>query len=179
VAARSALLDTIFLDTTVRTQLALAELADGSPAAAWRALEPLVERVAVSGNVGQVLFTGAQVLTELSLASWEGAAPNEGLAILRQWVETARRSKAGSQELSPASATHDAGLSARELEVLALLTDGQSNKLIARALDLSPHTVKRHVARILDRLDLASRMQAADWYRTRFGGSGGRHGLEP
>ncbi|WP_309969498.1 LuxR C-terminal-related transcriptional regulator [Variovorax guangxiensis] len=46
---------------------------------------------------------------------------------------------------------------------------GQSNKLIARALDLSPHTVKRHVARILDRLDLASRMQAAQWYRTRFG----------
>ncbi|WP_443273600.1 LuxR C-terminal-related transcriptional regulator [Variovorax sp. JS1663] len=35
-------------------------------------------------------------------------------------------------------------------------------------MDLSPHTVKRHVARILDRLDLASRMQAADWYHKRF-----------
>ncbi|WP_143694562.1 LuxR family transcriptional regulator [Variovorax sp. JS1663] len=43
---------------------------------------------------------------------------------------------------------------------------GAGNKLIARALDLSPHTVKRRVARILDRLDLASRMQAAGWYRT-------------
>lgn len=39
--------------------------------------------------------------------------------------------------------------------------------LTARALDLSPYTVKRHVVRILDRLDLSSRMQAANWYRTR------------
>ena len=37
--------------------------------------------------------------------------------------------------------------------------------LIARALDLSPHTVKRHVANILDKLALGSRGQAAAWYR--------------
>ncbi len=166
---RSASLDSIFLDATVRTQLALAELADGSPTAAWRALEPLIERVTTSGNMGQILFMGVQVLTELSLAPWGSAASKEGSATLRHWVETARRFKAGSHERPRASAAQDAGLSARELEVLALLADGQSNKLIARALDLSPHTVKRHVARILDRLDLASRMQAAQWYRTRFG----------
>ena len=170
LAPGSALLDMLFLDSTVRTQLALAELADGSPTAAWRALEPLVERVTVSGNIGQVLFTGVQVLTELSLAPWGNAAPKEGLATLRQWAETAQRFKAGSQEGPRASAAQDAGLSARELEVLALLAHSHSNKLIARALNLSPHTVKRHVARILDRLDLASRMQAADWYRSRFGG---------
>ena len=34
-----------------------------------------------------------------------------------------------------------------------------------RALDLSPHTVKRHVANILDKLVLQSRGQAAAWYR--------------
>ncbi|VTU24908.1 ATP-dependent transcriptional activator MalT [Variovorax sp. RA8] len=169
LVTRSASLDSIFLDATVRTQLALAELADGSPTAAWRALEPLIERVTTSGNMGQILFMGVQVLTELSLAPWGSAASKEGSATLRHWVETARRFKAGSHERPRASAAQDAGLSARELEVLALLADGQSNKLIARALDLSPHTVKRHVARILDRLDLASRMQAAQWYRTRFG----------
>ena len=92
------------------------------------------------------------------------------MATLRHWVETARRFKVGSHEPPRASLAQDAGLSARELEVLALLTEGQSNKLIARALDLSPHTVKRHVARILDRLDMTSRMQAAEWYRTRFSG---------
>jgi len=170
LVTRSTLLDTVFLDSTIRTQLALAELAAGSPTAAWRALEPLIERVRASGNIGQILFLGVRVLTELSLAPWEGAASKEGLATLRQWVETARRFKAGSHERPHASPARDAGLSGRELEVLALLADGQSNKLIARALDLSPHTVKRHVARILDRLDLASRMQAAAWYRNRFPG---------
>ncbi|HEX2541830.1 MAG TPA: LuxR C-terminal-related transcriptional regulator [Caldimonas sp.] len=58
-------------------------------------------------------------------------------------------------------------LSARELEVVALIARGQSNKLIARALDLSPHTVKRHVANALGKLGLASRGQAAAWFHTR------------
>lgn len=61
----------------------------------------------------------------------------------------------------------DAQLSARELEVLSLLAVGHSNKAIARLLDLSPHTVKRHVARILDRLAVSSRGQAAAWYLQR------------
>ena len=43
-------------------------------------------------------------------------------------------------------------LSEREREVLARMAAGDSNKLIARAFDLSPHTVKRHVANILDKL---------------------------
>ena len=59
---------------------------------------------------------------------------------------------------------HDV-LSEREREVLARLAAGDSNKLIARAFDLSPHTVKRHVANILDKLGVQSRGQAAAWYR--------------
>ncbi|VTU31500.1 ATP-dependent transcriptional activator MalT [Variovorax sp. PBS-H4] len=169
LATRSTVFDTNSLDATVRTRLALAELAHGSPAAAWRALEPLIERVSASGDVGQVLVTGLHGLTELSLAPWGDAASKEGLASLRRWVEIARRFKDGSQAQPRGSAVQDGGLSARELQVLALLAEGRSNKLIARALDLSPHTVKRHVARILDRLDLASRMQAAEWYAKRFG----------
>lgn len=55
------------------------------------------------------------------------------------------------------------GLSPREAEVLELIAAGQSNKYIARALELSPHTVKHHVANILDKLALASRCQAAAW----------------
>ncbi|KWT82907.1 ATP-dependent transcriptional activator MalT [Variovorax sp. WDL1] len=170
LAASSAEFNTMFLDAMVRTRLALAELADGSPAAAWRALDPLIERIVSSGNVGQVLVTGVRGLNELSAASWGGAASEEGLAILREWTAIAKRFKARTQNkpYDPAG-QQSAGLSARELEVLALLAASQSNKLIARTLDLSPHTVKRHVARILDRLDLSSRMQAAHWYRTRFG----------
>ena len=50
--------------------------------------------------------------------------------------------------------------------MLARIAAGDSNKLIARAFDLSLHTVKRHVAHILDKLDLDSRGQAAAWYRS-------------
>ena len=56
-------------------------------------------------------------------------------------------------------------LSAREREVLERIAAGDSNKLIARAFDLSPHTVKRHVANILDKLGAGSRGQAAAWFR--------------
>jgi LuxR family transcriptional regulator, maltose regulon positive regulatory protein len=47
--------------------------------------------------------------------------------------------------------------------VLDLIAAGASNKHIARALELSPHTVKRHVANILDKLAVDSRGQAAAW----------------
>lgn len=52
------------------------------------------------------------------------------------------------------------GLSAREVEVLALIADGHSNKVIARRLAISPNTVKTHMARLYEKLDVASRTQA-------------------
>jgi len=51
-------------------------------------------------------------------------------------------------------------LTARELEVLALLAEGASNKLIARRLGISAHTAKYHVASLLDKLDAVSRTDA-------------------
>jgi DNA-binding CsgD family transcriptional regulator len=48
-------------------------------------------------------------------------------------------------------------LTARELEVLALLAEGASNKLIARRLGISIHTAKYHVASLLEKLDAVSR----------------------
>src|SRR5690606_41374066 len=58
-----------------------------------------------------------------------------------------------------------ASLSERELEVLERVASGASNKHIARDLSLSLHTVKRHIANILDQLDCTSRGQAADLFR--------------
>jgi DNA-binding CsgD family transcriptional regulator len=54
----------------------------------------------------------------------------------------------------------DIALSARELEVLALLAEGASNKLIARRLGISTHTAKYHVASLLEKLDAVSRTDA-------------------
>jgi len=58
-------------------------------------------------------------------------------------------------------------LSSREHEVLQRIVAGDSNKMIARALGLSPHTVKRHVANILDKVGARSRAQAAAWLLAR------------
>jgi pimeloyl-ACP methyl ester carboxylesterase/DNA-binding CsgD family transcriptional regulator len=52
-------------------------------------------------------------------------------------------------------------LTARENEVVGLIADGKSNAAIAAELNLSEHTVKRHVANILLKLDLPSRAAAA------------------
>ena len=54
-----------------------------------------------------------------------------------------------------------ARLSQREREVLGLVAEGLSNAAIAKRLRLSDHTVKRHVANILMKLDLPTRAAAA------------------
>ncbi|MGG5821957.1 response regulator transcription factor [Falsiroseomonas sp. HW251] len=54
----------------------------------------------------------------------------------------------------------DAALTAREAEVLALVAEGASNKLIARRLGISVHTAKFHVGAVLEKLDAASRADA-------------------
>lgn len=53
-----------------------------------------------------------------------------------------------------------AALTPRELQVLTAMADGASNKVIARRLRISFHTVKFHVAAILDKLDADSRTEA-------------------
>ncbi|WP_084421235.1 helix-turn-helix transcriptional regulator [Henriciella litoralis] len=52
------------------------------------------------------------------------------------------------------------GISAREMDVLELLATGLSNKEIARKLNVSPNTVKTHVARLLEKLEADRRTQA-------------------
>jgi DNA-binding CsgD family transcriptional regulator len=52
------------------------------------------------------------------------------------------------------------GISERELEVLGLLAAGRSNKEIAGRLRVSPNTVKTHVAKLYDKLDVKRRTEA-------------------
>lgn len=54
----------------------------------------------------------------------------------------------------------DIALTQRELDVLALMAEGSSNKMIARQLNISVHTVKFHVGSLLDKLDATGRTDA-------------------
>jgi DNA-binding NarL/FixJ family response regulator len=75
-------------------------------------------------------------------------------------------------ETAPVADT-DGPLSARELDVAALLAEGRTNREIASALFVSERTAQNHVQHILTKLGVANRTQAAAWYRERsFGDSG-------
>ena len=52
-------------------------------------------------------------------------------------------------------------LTAREKEVLVLVAEGQSNRDIARHLDISERTARTHVSHLLTKMGLTSRTQAA------------------
>jgi len=65
-------------------------------------------------------------------------------------------------------ASHAPALTQRQIEILRLVARGLSNAEVASRLELSEHTVKRHVANLLMRLDLPSRAAAAA-YATREG----------
>ena len=57
-------------------------------------------------------------------------------------------------------ADDDLLLTPRELEVLALLAEGMSNKAIARRLGISVHTAKFHVGALIDKFDAVGRTDA-------------------
>nr|MCU0966672.1 LuxR C-terminal-related transcriptional regulator [Burkholderiaceae bacterium] len=109
-------------------------------------LQRALDAARASGETGGALLAGAPVLQRLAAADWGGRIDTAGRALLAAWAAPRDAQSAPAQ-----LPTTLAPLSEREREVLALLARGDSNKLIARAFDLSPHTVKRHVANILDK----------------------------
>jgi LuxR family transcriptional regulator, maltose regulon positive regulatory protein len=153
-------LEVMGLAEEARLRHADALLRLGRKAEAAATLQPLLRRVADSGELGGVLLAGSAVLSRVAAAAWRDELDWTELAMLRGWAQRYGRP---SDEPMPAACV--CSLSPREMEVLAHIAAGDSNKRIARDLELSPHTVKRHVANILDKLELSSRSEAARWYR--------------
>jgi DNA-binding CsgD family transcriptional regulator len=86
-----------------------------------------------------------------------------GFIILGIWLgrRLTPRPRAAGFERNEA-AIRSLGLTARECEILALLASGQSNKELARTFDISPNTVKTHLARVFEKLEVQNRMQAVE-----------------
>ena len=53
------------------------------------------------------------------------------------------------------------GLTARELEVVSLITEGSTNKHIAQTFGISEETVKRHLTNIFNKLGVGNRLELA------------------
>ena len=58
---------------------------------------------------------------------------------------------------------HTSGLTAREIEILELITIGTTNEMIAETLRISKNTVKTHIYNIFKKIDVPNRLQAALW----------------
>jgi DNA-binding CsgD family transcriptional regulator len=64
------------------------------------------------------------------------------------------------------AAARSIGLTPRESELLELLASGQSNKELARTLGISPNTVKAHLARLYEKLEVPNRIGAIEKARS-------------
>jgi LuxR family maltose regulon positive regulatory protein len=156
------------LHPRVRVTWARAELRLGSAERAWQAIGPALQMALESEETLGLLMCGPTALAELAEGLGARPAAPLQLALLKACAVQARMLRDGScGQAASASLAGDVELSERESEVLRLVAEGQSNKLIARGLGLSPHTIKRHVARILDKTEQSSRSQAAAWFNAR------------
>ena len=86
-----------------------------------------------------------------------------GFTLLGLWAghRLTARPRAGAFERNTA-AVAALGLSPRECEILTLLASGKSNREMADALHISPNTVKTHLARVYEKLDVQRRVQAIE-----------------
>jgi DNA-binding CsgD family transcriptional regulator len=85
-----------------------------------------------------------------------------GFMVLGIWVGARlfRRGPA-SQVFEPNTRARETlGISERELEVLELLASGKSNKEISSSLNVSPNTVKTHVSKLYEKLEVSRRTEA-------------------
>ena len=92
------------------------------------------------------------------------AAMHGNNVVARELVGTLARlvrGDAGPQQVPQPRAAPFAELTPRELEILECIADGFSNKMIARALEITDGTVKLHVKAILRKLGMRSRVEAA------------------
>lgn len=124
----------------------------------------LAGRIAASTRSPDILLSrlASELIAGAGLQFTErGTLPGlDGLAALTLVALSAERHLEPLGRLLPRPA--DLGLlSAREREVIRLVAEGGTNPQIAVQLGLSEHTVKRHVANILLKLDLPSRVAAA------------------
>jgi LuxR family transcriptional regulator, maltose regulon positive regulatory protein len=169
-----ALADAVATDP-MRASVALARgvlaRAAGEYAEGRRHLEDAVDlfqRCRLPFESAQARLELAQVLVELGrddLALREARSAEAALLSVGAGL-AARRAGALLRELGasptrPGRGEPTFGLSARELEVLALVAQGHRNQQIAKMLVLSEHTVRRHVANILKKMGVPSRTAAA------------------
>lgn len=111
-----------------------------------------VMAVVRAGACGYILkgSSGAEIVAATRTAASGGAVFGPGVAAAVLGSAGGRR-----------QIVVNGGLTERERDVLSMIAEGASNAQIARALGLSVKTVQNYVSRVLDKLQVADRTQAA------------------
>lgn len=129
----------------------------GSPAEALPVLQDALRRY----RSNQRRYEMAQVCEWMSLAH-EAAGDTAAAASDRANADSIYQ-QLGAQPCQATTAEIPGGLTKREVEVLALIASGASNRDVSKQLFISEKTVGRHLANIFVKLDVTSRTAAAAW----------------
>jgi DNA-binding CsgD family transcriptional regulator len=145
----------------LRDALAASGLESGSEIESAEQLQRLLagRLDAADRTAHEVLVVVAEGVTERAQFVWPALEGGVPVLIwpLRNVPDSLERKGGGSER--PAS-RDAARLTGREREVLALVAAGVSNKGIARALGVSPNTVKFHLSALFDKLQVGTRAEA-------------------
>ncbi len=170
LAGIAAQMDTAPLRASVSLAAGWLAVAEGQADAARRHFEDSVDWFQRSGAPYETARTRIELARVLGELGQPDAARDElrrATAVLTGMSAALDLSRArrleGQLSQSPkehAGRARVGGLSRRELEVVRLIAAGLGNQAIAEQLGISEHTVHRHVANVLDRLDVPSRSAA-------------------
>jgi DNA-binding NarL/FixJ family response regulator len=118
---------------------------------------PDITDAVLAGACGYLLksATTQEIVSGISAAARGDALLSPSVAA--KLLERVRETPVRASVPDPASAS----LTAREIEVLRLLSSGMDNAEIGRTLFISPSTVKNHISSILLKLQIENRIQAA------------------
>jgi DNA-binding CsgD family transcriptional regulator len=141
-------------------------------ATAWERLERPFEAAYARFRQAEALMAGgaARDQAEVALRPAHQTAVALGAAPLQREIELlAQRGRLRLQESvdtttareAPSSSAASLGLTQREAEVLALVAEGRTNRQIGQELFITPKTASVHVSRILAKLGVAGRGEAA------------------
>ena len=127
--------------------------------------EMLLEAIR-AGAAGYVLKgVGPDELVGVVRGTLGGESPVDQELVMRLVRRLAKEAPPQAETPTPAPSANERGepgsLTSRELEVLRHLAEGETNRRIAEELRLSLSTVKRHLERIIAKLEVSDRTQAA------------------
>ena len=126
----------------------------------WRAAAQAWETMGCPYEQAEALAHGDDEAAARALRLLDGLGASQTARLLRHQLRRRGRLRVP-RGPSRTTSANPAGLTSRQLEVLALLAGGLSNADIAARLSLSPRTVDHHVSAVLGKLAVSSRRQAA------------------